>query len=199
MAGGDAALVADRLDELLAGIATNTAPPWVDLPIKDSVGRILTRLKSAGVQQVTASSTSDQWQTQQVIRLEATDPTVWLVDLEREEHRVSMADVLDKVDLRARRFRVRDDVGNDVTLEDVVDVDSAAQLIGRRVVASGTAERSHGRLLRIVEPTLALERIPTEWSGPCKDGPPTGGIPREHGVSGVDAEEVDAFLAELHG
>jgi len=54
-----------------------------------------------------------------VIELETVDLDVWKIEEEVETQRVHMTGRLDKVDLRARKFRVRDDVGNDVTLEDV--------------------------------------------------------------------------------
>jgi hypothetical protein len=106
---------------------------------------------------------------------------------------------LDKVDLRARRFRVRDDVGHDISLEDVVDVDAAALLIGQRVVATGAAEHDDSRLVRIVEPTLSPEEEPASWSAEIPlvvsaSGPmPSGGIP------GIETAEVEEFLAEIRG
>jgi len=50
------------------------------------------------------------------------DDTVWLVTAEHESETVKVSGKLDLVDLRTGRFRVRDDVGHDVRLEEVVDV-----------------------------------------------------------------------------
>jgi hypothetical protein len=112
---------------------------------------------------------------------------------------VTVTGRLDKVDLRARRFRVRDDVGHDINLEDVVDVDAAAHLIGRRVAATGVAEHDDSRLVRIVEPTLTLEELPSSWSAEVPlEVPAVGSMPRG-GIPGVGAKEVEEFLAEIRG
>ncbi len=102
------------------------------------------------------------------------DPELWRSSTRQDSRRASncsRAEIeqatitgrLDKVDLRARRFRVRDDVGNDVALDDVLDVGAAAQLIGQRVVARGVAEREGGKLVRILEPVLEAEELPAGW------------------------------------
>jgi len=114
------------------------------------------------------------------------------------EH-TAIAGWLDKVDLRARRFRVRDDVGNDVTLEDVVDVGAAAQLIGQRVVARGWAERERGKVVRIVEPLLEAEQLPAGWASPPTVGVLHGSSLPGGGIPGVTASDVDEFLAEIRG
>jgi hypothetical protein len=104
---------------------------------------------------------------------------------------------LDKVDLRARKFRVRDDVGNDVTLEDVADIDAAATLIGQRVVATGVAERENGRVVRIVEPSIAAEDLPANWFEVPASVVPIGLPIPKGGISGISTTDVEEFLEEM--
>ena len=104
---------------------------------------------------------------------------------------------LDRVDLRSRRFRVRDDLGNDIMLDDVIDTVRAGHLIGERVVVAGVAERESGRLVRVVEPTLQPELLPPEWTSSISDSRPVGGLPPRSGISGVTSDEVEEFLREI--
>ncbi len=199
MPGADEDVIAQRLEESFGAMANNTAPDWASPLVKESIARFVSRLESAGAERLTASWETDGTSSELVIPVNEINPSIWTVDEEHQTEQVSAAGRLDKVDLRARRFRIRDDVGHDITLEDVVDLDSAAHLIGQRVVASGVAERSGDRVVRIVEPTLALERLPEEWSATLPMELPPGGPVPSGGIPGVSASEVDEFLAEIRG
>jgi len=195
--GSEEDTIARRLEESFGAIAANRPPTWASPLVRESIGRLVARVEAAGASQVTASWGANGSAGQQVIAVGQVDAAVWKVDQDQETEFVAMSGLLDKVDLRARRFRIHDDVGHDITLEDVLDLDAAARLIGRRVVARGVAERSGDRVARIVEPTLALETLPEQWTAPLPADLPIGGVVPRGGISGVTSDEVDEFLAEL--
>jgi len=195
--GSEEDTIARRLEESFGAIAANRPPTWASPLVRESIGRLVARIEAAGASHVTASWGANGSAGQQVIAVGQVDATVWKVDQDQETELVAMSGLLDKVDLRARRFRIHDDVGHDITLEDVLDLDAAARLIGRRVVARGVAERSGNRVARIVEPTLALETLPEQWTAPLPSALPIGGVVPRGGISGVTSDEVDEFLAEL--
>jgi hypothetical protein len=196
--GGDEDQVSHRLEEAFSAIATNRPPAWVNPPIAKSIRDVITRIQASGARQVTAAWTSPTEPIQRVINIDTVNLEVWQVVAELEVERVSMAGRLDRVDLRARRFRIRDDVGHDIMLEDVVDLDTAATLIGHRVIASGEAERSGDRIVRIIEPRLALEDLPEGWSIPPVDVVPAGAAIPARGIDGVSDEDLEVFLLEIH-
>ena len=152
--------MAHRLEESFEAIASNSVPVWASPQVKESIARLISRVESAGAVRLTASWGSNGTSNEQTIAVAEIDVAVWMVDEEHEIEQVSVTGRLDKVDLRARRFRIRDDVGHDITLEDVVDLDNAAHLIGERVIAHGAAEHVGDRVGRITEPILTPERLP---------------------------------------
>ena len=199
MPGGDGDVLTERLEQSFAAIARSSPPEWASPLVRESIGRFVARVDAAGADRVVASWGANGTRRQQVIALGDLDPSVWVVDEDQETEQVTMAGLLDKVDLRARRFRIHDDVGHDIILEDVVDVDSAARLIGQRVTASGTAERNGERVARIIEPTLTAERLPDEWLAQLTYEIPLGESVPKGGIAGVSGDEVDQFLAEIRG
>ena len=130
--GTDEEVIAHRLEESFRAIATNTVPHWASPLVKESITRFISRVESAGAEHVKTTWANNGHADQQVIDVDQIDISVWAVDEAHETEQVSLTGRLDKVDLRPRRFRIRDDIGHDVTLEDVVDVDSARHLIGKK-------------------------------------------------------------------
>ena len=196
--GGEEGLLIEHFEDGFTAISKNAPPKWASPLVVEAIGRVAARVHASGATRATTSwGFGTEIKPQVTIDLSAVDLTVWKVEEQKETERVRMTGRLDKVDLRARRFRVRDDVGHDITLEDVVDIDAAATLIGRRVVASGVAEREAGRVVRIVEPTLTSEELPPDWFvAPVSELPIGAPIPRG-GIPGVTVEEAEAFLAEI--
>lgn len=190
-------IVARRLEETFHAIATNDPPGWASPPVLQAVGKFVSHLTTAGATRLTASWANGEAVGNQVIAVSEVDNSVWNVGTTRQTEMVYVAGRLDKVDLRARRFRVRDDVGHDINLEDVVDVDAAALLIGQRVVATGVAEHDDVRLVRIVEPTLSPEKVPTGWTAEVPLEVPASGSMPSGGIPGIGATDVEQFLAEL--
>jgi hypothetical protein len=196
--GGEEELLNERFEDGLEAIAANTPPEWASPLVKESIGRVAARVQASGARRATTSwGFADKLEPNVVIELVAVDLAVWKVEEEIETHRVQMTGRLDKVDLRARKFRVRDDVGNDVTLEDVADIDAAATLIGQRVVATGVAERENGRVVRIVEPSIAAEDLPANWFEVPASVVPIGLPIPKGGISGISTTDVEEFLEEM--
>ncbi len=193
---GDEALVARRFEESFLAIARNQPPQWANGGVLAALGKTASHLSACGATHVSLSPGSE-FEKPVFVEMGQIDVSVWKAEEERQTERLTITGRLDKVDLRVRRFRVRDDVGYDVTLEDVVDVDTAAQLIGQRVVASGMAERENVRIVRLLEPVLTPENLPTDWFAPAPDSVPVGGTIPDTGIEGVTDEEVDEFLAEI--
>jgi hypothetical protein len=80
----------------------------------------------------------------------APDRRVWTVKEPGPPPQTQASGQLESVDLRARRCRLRDDVGNDIGLDDVDNVVEAAGLIGTRVNAVGSATLgARGQLIRL--------------------------------------------------
>ena len=196
--GGEEELLNERFEDGLEAIATNTPPEWASPLVKESIGRVAARVQASGARRATTSwGFADKLEPKVVIELVAVDLAVWKVEEEIETHRVHMTGRLDKVDLRARKFRVRDDVGNDVTLEDVANIDAAATLIGQRVVATGVAERENGRVVRIVEPSITAEDLPANWFEVPASVVPLGLAIPKGGIAGITATDVEEFLEEM--
>ena len=198
--GGDEEQVASRFEEILVAVSSNKPPQWANSGVKAAAGKLAAKVSASGATRIIVgrglAASDEAWQ---VIDVAELDVAVWAVTEERETDVITVTGRLDKVDLRARRFRVRDDVGNDVTLEDVVDVDAAAQLIGQRVAASGLAEREQGRVVRIIEPVLVREDLPSEWFDESAHDVPAGGVIAAGSITGVTDQEIDEFLAEIRG
>lgn len=107
-----------------------------------------------------------------------------------------MSGRLDLVDLRRRRLRIRDAIGNDVQLDEVADLDAAGPLVGRQVTATGEAVLgSRGQVTTLVGARIEQFVMP-DWEAP--QVPEISGLQQaQHdvsGVDGIDEEEVAAFL-----
>ncbi len=196
--GDEADLFAGRLEETMAAISSNRPPEWASAPIRQSASRVVQSLRDAGAERATWRPKDHRKTPSRIMVVRELDSRVWQVTTEHETEKVVVAGRLDLVDLRARRFRVRDDVGHDVRLEEVVDVGAASRLIGQRVIVTGTADRVEGRLVRIVEPSLLPEQLPAEWAPIVVESPPVGSAPPRVGITGVTAEDVEELLREIH-
>jgi hypothetical protein len=186
-----------RFEDTLRGIATNRPPEWASPLVRKAVSKVVGHLRETGADTTSVEWIEDDTLVEQVMVIADLDDTVWEVAGERATESIVVSGRLDRVDLRSRRFRVRDDLGNDIMLDDVVDTVRAGHLIGERVVAAGVAEREAGRLVRVVEPTLQPELLPSEWSASVPDSPPLGGMAPRSGIPGVTSDEVEEFLKEI--
>ncbi|WP_454859982.1 hypothetical protein [Promicromonospora soli] len=194
--------VSTRFWEIVAAIG-NDAPP-VDAPVnvRESAVALLDSLQHAApLVEVTRNDGA-----RVTFRPGERDRSVWMVQPPTSTPATtSVVGRLEMVDLRARRFRLADDVGNRVTLEQVDDAEAVSrELVGRRTAATGVAVRdSRGRVTSIESPELHAVDVPDAWQRPGESkrwvpdtamaGPdPNGGVD-------FDDDEWETFLAAVRG
>lgn len=129
---------------------------------------------------------------------------VWASTLgAREPTSVVVAGRLEAVDMRSGRFRIADDVGHRIALEDVPEPSTVAHLINQRVRAIGTGSLGNdGQLKGVIAPSITPESLPSTWFARDSDdltaelskpGPSFG-----DGVELTDEEFAD-FMTFLKG
>jgi hypothetical protein len=189
---------AERFWDILVGIGANHPPAWVPPLVAESAARLCAALADAAP---TVEISQPHRSRRLTLASSALDRDVWRRVAESAgEHTV--VGRLEAVDLKARRFRIRDDVGNAIGLDDVVDADEAGQLVGKRASATGTGitdERGHLRLRDVV---VVASPLPTAWSLPASGDVPTliaaSPGPGPAGLGGLTRDESDAFFTALH-
>lgn len=195
----DEVQIKDRFEEIVAGIASNRPPEWVSPLVAKAAERVAASLVATGASYFSFASTGphERLITPSPVAVGTLDSTVWKTGPEITTEALTVTGMLEAVDLRANRFRIRDDIGNDIRLDDVADLEAAARLIGTRVVATGTAERDDRNRVRLVEPVVGAEKMPSQWVEMPIAGGGTGGRIPERAVADVSDEEIEAFLAEI--
>lgn len=184
----------DRMFELFSGVASDTPPPGTSAAVGSAVVQVVDALSgvSGRCELFGPGRSAVPFVPGAVSR------SVWPTEDDAAETRAdaSVSGRLDRVDLRQARFRIRDAVGNDITLDRVADADEAGQLVGRTVTATGEASLgARGQIVSLTGASIVAVSFP-EWSAPVSDlsdavAPPSGGIP------GVTEAEVRDFLASI--
>lgn len=192
----DEAQVKERFAEIVAGVAYNDPPKWVSPLVAKAAERVAFSIVASGAKRFTFSS-DGRMITRAPVSVATIDCSVWKVDSDVVTAVVSVTGLLEAVDLRANRFRIRDDIGNDIRLEDLADVERAAALIGHRVVATGMSERDDRNRMRLVEPVVVAEQLPANWVALPEDADGPGVQIPDSAVAGLTGEEISAFLAEI--
>jgi hypothetical protein len=193
--------VASRLWETMAAIGQDAPPPAAPDGIKESAVALLDALtRAAG--QVEFSRPDGARVT---FRPAERDRTVWAVQPPAAEERlVTVTGVVEMVDLRSHRFRLRDDVGNRIPLHDIKDDSTAGRLVGERAEARGHPVLDvHGRLVAVNEATVTPSTVPSTWVSGVRDDSWTDverypGPDPEGGVEFTD-EEWESFLTAVKG
>ena len=196
--------VMDRLWEVFGGLESAIPPDWATAPVAQAVIEFLGSVGAAARECEFTGRRGQRVRGRVAVRPQKVNRDVW-TGLTAEPELVPQTGVtgdLDLVDLRTRKFRVRDDVGNDVVLEDVGNAAEAAALVGQRVRAVGTGERgARGQIAKLVEPHVSSANLPAAW---LDRQPATHdsifsarSAPDLDGVPGVDDVELEALLADL--
>jgi hypothetical protein len=196
----------DRLWQVLDGFEAGQRPAWVSQPVAEAALELATSLAVARAVEIRGARGGRMRPSVHIVP-RTLKRTVWAIESPPNlQGGVVVSGLLEAVDLRSRRFRVHDDVGNDIVLDEVSNPHAAAALIGQRVSAEGNGERGvRGQLVRVHGAVVWPAPVPTEWtqSGRVQTdpwtlaaalnapGPPPGGVP------GVDDEEIEEFLASL--
>jgi hypothetical protein len=191
--------IVERFWEVLVGVEENAPPAWVPPPVADSAVKALDALTQAAarVDVEGAHGRRVAWVRGDVVR----DP--WLQPrLRLSEDVVTVSGRLEKVDLADRKFRIRDDVGNRIHLDDVVDAEAAAALVGRRTAATGLARYdTRGMLQGLARAALVAHDIPSSWTSrrtsDYEELVRSAPGPDPRGIPDLSDEEIDAFLDAL--
>ncbi|MFP5021908.1 hypothetical protein [Pseudonocardia phyllosphaerae] len=191
----------DALFDIFRGVASQQPPDWITPLLGETTVDVVEALAAVS-DRCSVSSPAGRAAPIEFIP-GAVHRDSWLsipraASLRRSD--VSVSGRLDLVDLRRELLRVRDAVGNEIRLEDVVGVDDASRLIGQQVTATGEAVLgSRGQVTMLVGARIEQLDMP-DWTAP--EMPDLGPRPaRTDGAVGgldVDDDEVSAFL-ELIG
>jgi hypothetical protein len=188
-----------RFWEVIAGISTDTPPEDAPTGVRESaLGLLDAFMRSSGEVRVTRQRDRAQAEFRPAER----SRTVWVPvpDVESVEE-LAVSGELEMVDLHSGTFRVRDDVGNAITLYHVREPGTIARLVGTRALASGVRSRARrGTALDDVT-VLPAAPLPGDWTGAMDDeswrdrladsGPdPAGGVD-------VDDDDWQAFVSAL--
>lgn len=159
--------VQEQFWRLLGVIGRGAVDP--DLPdlLRETVASLIDALSAAGTD-VTVRSRSHA-ERMVTIHPRELDRERWLEPRQHLKDDSAVFGLLEMVDIKSRRFRIRDDVGNSIALEQVVDVDAAATLVASRVRAEGSLWSRRGvPLLRGVtivaaEPVVLGGGVTGDW------------------------------------
>ncbi len=196
--------VMDRLWEVFGGLESDVPPDWATAPVALAAIEFVGSVGAAARECEFTGRRGQRERGRVAVRPQKVNRDAWTT-LIAEPELVPQAGVtgdLDLVDLRTRKFRVRDAVGNDVVLEDVGNAAEAATLVGQRVRAVGTGVRgARGQIVKLVEPHVTNADVPAAWL----DRRPAildsiftvRSAPNPVGVLGVDDAELEALLADL--
>lgn len=191
--------IAEKFWEILTGIEHAERPGWTTPLVSQAAVHVLDALARAASQVSIsrADGRSASWQRDSVSR----DPWLGPGPVVGETS-ITVSGRLEMVDLRRAQFRLRDDVGNAITLVDVANPEEAGPLVGERAVAMGLPVcDSTGRLQSMEAATVSAAPIPPEWTVPRRTdlealvaavpGPDPAGI------AGVTDHDVTALLSLL--
>lgn len=193
--------VSSRFWVILEALGTDTPPEDTPSNVRESAGQLLDALDHAAP--LVAVTRDDGAQVE--FRPAERDREVWRADAGDDvEDLVTVVGTLEAVDLRTDRFRIVDDVGNRIRLDEVTDAPAAGRLVGRRVAARGSAKRERGGGPRAVSSAVVTSvplsdsffehQDPSGWSPPL-DGPG----PDPDGAIELNDDEWAEFLAVIHG
>ncbi|MEI5583945.1 MULTISPECIES: hypothetical protein [unclassified Agromyces] len=192
------ALLAERFEEIVQHVQINEPPPWTDHLVGEAAGRVVASLRSLGASSVTLSRTAAERVPVASLEPLALDPAVWAIEppalSEATLVQVQASGVLEAVDLRSHRFRVRDDTGRGIALENVADAEEVARLVGSRVIAHGAAHRDARGMLAKIE---GASIVPQGDVSVSDDLPLVRGRYGPIEPAGLSDDELDAFLRDI--
>jgi hypothetical protein len=189
---------ADLFWEVVSALGSSRKPDWTTPLIDESAVKLLDGLSRA--EEVALTRGASQ---RLAFRPATVDRAPWTRSLDRVvDTEITMVGLLEMVDLASGRFRLRDDVGNRIPLQRVVDPHAAAKMVDHKVTATGHAIRgARGEFRGLDSAALEPFVLPQEWTAEARTdwhavlsrpGPdPDGGD--------LTDEEFAAFMAALEG
>jgi len=189
---------AARFWEVVQAIPTGARPSWVTPLVANSALAVVDALGDAA----SAVEFHREGEPAVTIATAHVSREPWVMGTESPtDALVSVSGRLEAVDLKTSRFRIRDDVGNAISLRDVADAEVAAALVGQRTTATGQAILgSRGQVSGLNAPSLAPAPLPEQWRpGQTQDWAVALSAPGPDpaGINGFTGQDVDDFLAQL--
>ena len=182
--------------DVLTGIGSDQRPEWVSAPVSRSALALIDALAQ------TADTVEVRRADGEYVRLrpDAVRRDIWITSgTTVTDEETAVTGRLEAVDLKAGKFRIRDDVGNSIDLDDVVDAEAVAPLIGERTRAIGLGVLgARGQLKSLAGATVERAPLPSAWvPGQLVDWSVALGAPGPdpNGVEGFSDEDVEEFLA----
>jgi hypothetical protein len=183
--------------DLFEALGGGQPPAWVNPLVARSAIRVVDALEAASASCEISSGSRPR----RMVRVApaAVDRRVWNISpptaVAVPETYVS--GILDLVDLRSRRFRIRDDVGNDIAVEDVGNAGEASRLVGSRVTAVGEGVLGRrGQVVKLMAAHVSDGSFQDIWRIPehATDHLDLTLSPPPDGIDGLTDEEIAAFL-----
>ena len=197
----------DRLWEIFDSLGSGQRPSWVTLPVAESAMGLADSLGPTTSVEVTGSRAGQPRQ-QVLLAPRSINRSAWSMSSQPERRSgVAVTGLLEMVDLRSRKFRIRDDVGNEISLDDVTNPRAAAWLVGQRVRAEGEAEHgARGQIAKVHQPDIVAAPLPAQWTFADRAEQDAAVVraafaapgPTAGGVSGLTDDQFEEFLVSLH-
>ena len=190
---------ADLFWDVVSALGSGRKPDWTTPLIDESAVRLLDALSRADEVALVRGAGRPM-----TFRPTAVDRAPWTRSGDRvADTEVTMVGLLEAVDLASGRFRLRDDVGNRIPLQRVVDPHGAAKLVDQKVSATGHPIRGAMGEFRGLD-SAALEPfvLPQEWTADAR--PDWRAVlsrpgPDPDGGAEMTDEEFAQFLAAAKG
>jgi hypothetical protein len=195
--------ISTEIDEtfwlIAAGLEQNHRPASINDSVAHTVDELIGALRHAAPNVEIMSNRHPPVR----LRPAALTRQIWQSSTELGGETLSLIGILEALDLRNARFRIVDDVSNRIVLKDVRDPHDAAQLVDRRVRATGRPAYTPDRSLQhLADVDIVVVNMPPEWSRSQPDLPTVlKSAPGPSVDGGVDLteQEFDDFMAAVHG
>jgi hypothetical protein len=151
--------------EVVAGIGSGHRPTWVPAPVSRSALALIEALDRAATTVEVHRADGAHLR----IRPASVRRDVWVTsDTTVTDEETAVTGRLEAVDLKAPKFRIRDDVGNGIDLDEVADAETAAPLVGRRTRATGSGLLgARGQLKSLAGAVVEPDPLPATWVPGC--------------------------------
>ncbi len=207
--GDEDALVdplAEQVDEafwsIFTGMSMNERPADLSDTVVDAVDKLIAALSNAAPQVEVQVANHDV----RVLAMPEVSRTPWQRSSPQPTEPAVLHGLLEMVDLRTSRFRLRDAAGNGIDLIDVAEARSAAALVGQNVRVEGNLQIADGgQRHRMVSPhVMGAEAIETRLG--LRPQPSISDLliqarsaPSYPPPLNLSDEELDDFLAVVRG
>jgi len=191
--------LSSRFWEVIAGISTDTPPNDAPAGVRESaLGLLDAFVRTSGDVRITRQRDRARADFRPAER----SRTVWVPARDTgPAEELAVSGELEMVDLHSGTFRVRDDVGNAITLYRVREPETTARLVGTRTTASGVRDRAR-RSTALDDVTVSpAAALPADWSRPASDESWRSRLaeagPDPAGGADVTDDEWQAFVGAL--